>query len=86
MRFARNTHIRDSSIQDKDIGERIAKVIARAGVCSRRDAEKLIAEGRVTLNGKKLDTPAVNVTASDRVVVDGALLPSAQTARLWRYH
>jgi 23S rRNA pseudouridine2605 synthase len=85
MRFARNTHIPDSSGQDKD-GERIAKVIARAGVCSRRDAERLIAEGRVTLNGRKLDTPAVNVKPSDRIVVDGALLPAAQTVRLWRYH
>jgi 23S rRNA pseudouridine2605 synthase len=67
-------------------GERIAKVIARAGICSRRDAERFIAEGRVTLNGKKLDTPAVNVTARDRITVDGAPLPAAESVRLWRYH
>jgi 23S rRNA pseudouridine2605 synthase len=77
--------MRDRSTQGES-GDRIAKVIARAGVCSRRDAERLIAEGRVTLNGKRLDTPAVNVTEADRVTVDGAPLPHAQTARLWRYH
>ena len=51
-------------------GERVAKVLARAGVCSRRDAERLIAEGRVKLNGRVLDTPAVKVTAKDKLVVE----------------
>jgi 23S rRNA pseudouridine2605 synthase len=78
--------MRGNSEVDGAGGERIAKVIARAGICSRRDAERLIAEGRVTLNGKKLASPAVNVTGADRIVVDGAPLPAAETARLWRYH
>ena len=67
-------------------GERIAKFLARAGVCSRRDAERLIAEGRVKLNGKKLDTPAVKVTAADKIAVDGRPIAAAEETRLWRYH
>lgn len=67
-------------------GERIAKVIARAGICSRRDAERLIEEGRVTVNGKRLTSPAVNVTPSDEVRIDGERLPQPEGARLWRYH
>lgn len=67
-------------------GERIAKVIARAGVCSRRDAERLIVDGRVTLNGKTLKSAAVNVTAKDAIRVDGKLLPQKEESRLWRYH
>jgi 23S rRNA pseudouridine2605 synthase len=67
-------------------GERIAKVIARAGVCSRRDAERLIADGRVTLNGKTLKTAAINVTAKDAIRIDGKLLPRKDESRLWRYH
>jgi len=66
--------------------ERIAKRIARAGVCSRRDAERWIEAGRVTLNGKKLDTPAVTVDDNDRIVVDGKPLPVKERPRLWRYH
>jgi 23S rRNA pseudouridine2605 synthase len=66
--------------------ERIAKVIARAGVCSRRDAERLIAEGRVTLNGERVDTPAVTVRPEDRIAVNGRALPMAEASRLWRYH
>jgi 23S rRNA pseudouridine2605 synthase len=67
-------------------GERIAKVLARAGVCSRRDAERLIEEGRVKLNGKVLDTPAVKVTAKDKILVDGRPIGAAEATRLWRYH
>lgn len=67
-------------------GERVAKYLARAGVCSRRDAERLIAEGRVKLNGKTLDTPAVKVTGADKVSVDGKLISAAEPTRLWRYH
>jgi 23S rRNA pseudouridine2605 synthase len=65
---------------------RIAKAIARAGICSRRDAERLIEEGRVSVNGKRLDTPACVVSPSDKVTVDGKALPSAEPPRLWRYH
>ena len=67
-------------------GERIAKVIARAGLCSRRDAERLIGDARVTLNGKTLRTAAINVTAQDLIRVDGRLLPQKLEAQLWRYH
>ena len=67
-------------------GERIAKFLARAGVCSRRDAERLIADGRVKLNGKVLDTPAVKVTAKDKVLVDNRPIGAATETRLWRYH
>ncbi|MGC2855758.1 pseudouridine synthase [Novispirillum sp. DQ9] len=67
-------------------GERIAKVLARAGVCSRRDAEKLIEARRVAVNGQVLTGPAVNVTADDVVTVDGAPIKAAEPARLWRYH
>jgi len=66
--------------------ERIAKFLARAGVCSRRDAERLIAEGRVKLNGKVLEMPAVKVTAEDKVTVDGRPVGAAEPTRLWRYH
>ncbi|MEZ5996757.1 MAG: pseudouridine synthase [Hyphomonadaceae bacterium] len=67
-------------------GERIAKFLARAGVCSRRDAERLIAEGRVKLNGAVLDTPAVKVTGADKVLVDGRPIGAPEATRLWRYH
>ncbi len=66
--------------------ERIAKVIARAGRASRREAERLIAEGRVRVNGKPIDSPALNVTGSDRVEVDGEPLADAPQPRLWLYH
>ena len=64
----------------------MAKFLARAGVCSRRDAERLIAEGRVQLNGKVLDTPAVKVTAKDKVQIDGRPIGAAEPTRLWRFH
>lgn len=64
----------------------MAKVLARAGVCSRRDAEKLIAEGRVKLNGVVLDTPAVKVGPGDKLSVDGRPVGQAEPARMWRYH
>jgi len=67
-------------------GERIAKVIARAGVCSRRDAERLIEEGRVALNGKVVTSPAVNVGEGDAIAIDGKPLPLKEPTRLWRYH
>jgi len=67
-------------------GERIAKVIARAGLCSRRDAERLVAERRVAVDGRVLDSPALNVRPGQRVTVDGKPLPAAEPARLFRYH
>ena len=69
-----------------DARERIAKRIARSGLCSRRDAEKLIAEGRVAVNGRRLATPAVDVGDKDAITVDGKPLPEAEPTRLWLYH
>jgi len=65
---------------------RIAKAIAHAGICSRRDAERMIEAGRVAVNGKVLTTPAHVVSAKDRITVDGKALPEAQSPRLFRYH
>jgi 23S rRNA pseudouridine2605 synthase len=67
-------------------GERIAKVLARAGLCSRRDAEQWIAAGRVAVNGRLLTSPAVNVGPDDRIEVDGETLPARERTRLWLYH
>ncbi len=67
-------------------GERIAKVLARAGLCSRRDAERWIVAGRVAVNGVLLTTPAVTVSPSDRISVDGEPLPVRERTRLWLYH
>ena len=70
----------------KSEGERIAKVIARAGVCSRRDAEKLIAEGRVALDGETVTTPATRIGEHHVVSIDGKPVREAERTRLWRYH
>jgi len=67
-------------------GERIAKRIARAGICSRRDAEKWIADGRISVDGHKLTSAAVIVTDKSVIVVDGKPLPVKEPTRLWRYH
>lgn len=66
--------------------ERIAKRMARAGLCSRRVAETWIADGRVVLNGKVLDTPAITVGDKDKIVVDGKVLQGKERTRLWLYH
>ena len=66
--------------------ERVAKVLARAGLCSRREAERWIAAGRVAVDGKTLTTPAVVVTQDNIVTVDGDPIPPAEPMRLWRYH
>ena len=71
---------------EEDRPERIAKRMARAGLCSRREAEAWIAAGRVKLNGKVLHTPAVTVTNADRIEVDGEALRSKDRTRLWLYH
>src|SRR5947199_758250 len=66
--------------------ERIAKAIARAGLCSRREAEQWILAGRVEVNGKKIASPALDVGAADRIRVDGKALPERQRTRLFLYH
>lgn len=80
---------RASSTRDDDgthPGERIAKVVARAGLGSRREIEAWIADGRVAVNGQVIDSPALNVTGQDDIVVDGRRLPAAEPTRLWMYH
>ena len=71
---------------DKAGAERIAKRLARAGVASRRDAEAMIEAGRVSVNGKVLESPAFNVSASDRILVDGEPLPAVERTRLFLFH
>ena len=67
-------------------GDRIAKVIARAGLASRREAERMIAAGLVTVNGKRIDSPALNVTPRDKITVDGKPVGAPEPPRIWRYH
>lgn len=67
-------------------GERIAKVIARAGLGSRRDAEEAIEKGRVEVNGRLITSPALNVTEQDKIMLDGIYLPQRDRTRLWLYH
>lgn len=67
-------------------GERIAKRIARAGLCSRREAERWIAAGRVAVDGETLESPAFNVLPHHRIVVDGRPLKASEPSALWRYH
>ncbi len=66
--------------------ERIAKMMAHAGLCSRRDAEKWIADGRVAINGQIISTPATLVDETDTIVIDGKPVTQKQPARLWCYH
>lgn len=68
------------------MSERIAKYLARAGVCSRREAEKLIIQGRVSVNGKVIDSPAVNVEGTEKIKVDGEKVAAPEQTRLWLYH
>jgi 23S rRNA pseudouridine2605 synthase len=70
----------------KKVGERIAKVLARAGLASRRDAEEMVVQGRVTVNGRVINSPALDVTANDVVAVDGTVLPPRERTRLFMYH
>lgn len=69
-----------------DKGERIAKVMARAGLCSRREAEVWIQDGRVKVDGKILGSPAFCVTSLHNILVDGKPLPQTEAPRLWRYY
>jgi 23S rRNA pseudouridine2605 synthase len=70
----------------KPTGERIAKVMARAGLCSRREAEEWIAQGRVAVNGAVIASPALNVGARDKIAVDSKPLPARERTRLFLYH
>jgi 23S rRNA pseudouridine2605 synthase len=70
----------------KKAGERIAKLMARAGLCSRRDAEAWVRDGRVSVNGRLITSPALDVTSDDKVLVDGAPLPERERTRLFLYH
>lgn len=72
--------------QDTPPGDRIAKVLSRAGIASRREAERMIEAGRVAVNGARIDSAALNVTARDRITVDGKPVEPPQPARLWLYH
>jgi 23S rRNA pseudouridine2605 synthase len=74
------------TVEEAPRPERIAKVLARAGVCSRRDAERWIADGRVMVDGAVLTSPAVAVTAANDIRVDGKPIPAPERTRLWRYH
>lgn len=79
----------DQAVRDSapaEARERIAKRLARAGLCSRREAETWIVAGRVTINGCVIDTPALNVGPDDRIEVDGTPLASRERTRLWLYH
>lgn len=67
-------------------GERIAKVLSRAGIASRREAERMIEARRVTVNGKTIDSPALNVTGTDRIAVDGSEIGAPAAPRLWLYY
>lgn len=73
---------------DKDTpeGERIAKVLSRRGVASRREAERMIEAGEVTVNGKVITSAALNVTGRDRITISGHPLPAEEPARLWLYY
>ncbi len=77
---------RPATPPDSKPGDRIAKVLSRAGIASRREAERMIAAGRVTVNGTRIDSPALNVTDKDRITVDGKPLAEPEPARLWLYH
>src|SRR5262245_21749238 len=77
----------DRKSEDRPLpGERIAKVMARAGLASRREAEEWIRAGRVAINGSVISSPAVNVTDRDRITVDGAALPARERTRLFLFH
>ena len=71
---------------DTPEGDRIAKVLSRAGIASRREAERMIEAGRVAVNGKTIASPALNVTAKDKITVDGKEVGAPERPRLWLYH
>ena len=75
-----------SPAASSEAGERISKVVSRAGIASRRDVERMIGEGRIALNGETVTTPVVLVRPSDRIFVDGVALPTKERTRLFLYH
>jgi 23S rRNA pseudouridine2605 synthase len=79
-------HRSPGDAEGQESGERVAKVLARAGVASRREIERLIEAGRVALNGRVLTSPAVKVAARDILTVDGGVVNAAEATRLFRYH
>jgi len=82
----RNRGTKPDSTAGADGGERIAKRLARAGLCSRREAERWITAGRVKVDGRVLETPACVVTAISRIEVDNKALAASEPTKLWRYH
>ncbi len=72
--------------RDWSEGERIAKYLARAGVASRREAEAMIERGEVSINGRKLNTPAFKVTGQEDIRVHGKRVKAHEPVRVWRYH
>ena len=76
----------DDDVKSGPDGDRVAKVIARAGLCSRRDAEKMVLEGLVQVDGVVITSPALNVTQANLVTVNGTPLKAPEAARMWRYH
>jgi 23S rRNA pseudouridine2605 synthase len=76
---------KNNHAQDQD-GLRLDKVLARAGVCSRREAHRLVEEGRVTVNGIAAETAGLRLSGGEKVALDGEKIPDKQPARLWRYH
>jgi len=77
---------REEEPKPKKAGERIAKALARAGLASRRDAEEMVTQGRVTVNGRVINSPALDITKNDVVLVDGKPLPERERTRLFLYH
>jgi len=68
------------------MAERIAKFIARSGICSRREAEQLVLQKRITVNGVLIESPAFNVEGTENILLDGEKLPQIERTRLWLYH
>ncbi|THV16645.1 pseudouridine synthase [Rhizobium rhizophilum] len=83
---ARSPRAEASAAEDVVKPERISKLLARAGVASRRDIERMIMEGRVSVNGKVLETPVLNATLADTIEVDGQPIRGIERTRLWLYH
>ncbi|MCK1650367.1 pseudouridine synthase [Bradyrhizobium sp. 149] len=77
---------REEEAKPKKAGERIAKVLSRAGLASRRDAEEMVTQGRVSVNGRVINSPALDITSNDVVTIDGKPLPERERTRLFLYH